>query len=112
MSDDERAQPGQEAHDEAAPTQSDVQDDALGPQDAEEPQITLDHYYSRRRPPIKSGWTHIVSLIAMLAALVMIMIYKDRCGQQVSELMGTMGPADAGGAPATYQLPEGQKPSK
>ncbi|MBW2731393.1 MAG: hypothetical protein JRH20_03310, partial [Deltaproteobacteria bacterium] len=37
-----------------------------------EPRITLDRYYSRRRPAIRSGWTHIVSLVAMLVALVMI----------------------------------------
>ncbi|MBW2733595.1 MAG: hypothetical protein JRH20_14500, partial [Deltaproteobacteria bacterium] len=71
-----------------------------------EPRITLDRYYSRRRPAIRSGWTHIVSLVAMLVALVMIMIYKDRCGHQVSELMGTVKTSDGGGVPVRYELPK------
>jgi hypothetical protein len=35
-----------------------------------------------------------VSLIAMLAALIMIIAYKDRCAGAVSTLMGDMAPQD------------------
>jgi hypothetical protein len=52
--------------------------------------ISLDRYMSRRRPPSRTGWMQIVSMVAMLGALILIIMYKDQCGQQISQLMGVM----------------------
>lgn len=67
--------------------------DGSAPDGGDGPQITLDRYLSRRRPPVRSNWIQIVSMVAMLVALVMIIMYKDRCGQLTSGFMKTMQPA-------------------
>ncbi|PID38532.1 MAG: hypothetical protein CSA65_04850 [Proteobacteria bacterium] len=60
--------------------------------------ITLDRYLSKRRPAPRMGWMQIISLLAMLGALIMIMVYKESCGQQISQLMGSMSdPVDGKG---------------
>lgn len=56
--------------------------------EGQESKITLDRYMSRRRPPARSNWAQIVSMIAMLAGLVMIFMYKDRCGVAASSFFG------------------------
>lgn len=71
------------------------------------PQITLDRYLSKRRPVVRLGWVQIISLVAMLGALILIMVYKESCGRQVSQLFGGVAdPVDGRGQkarPATRQ---------
>lgn len=57
--------------------------------DSEVEGINLERYFARRHPR-KSSWISVLSMIAMLAALIMIMLYKESCGKQVSEFMGEM----------------------
>jgi hypothetical protein len=63
------------------------------------PRITLDRYLSKRRAPSHS-WPHLVSMVLMLVTLVLIIIYKDRCGDMVSGLMGDLEPAQRDPPPA------------
>lgn len=63
----------------------------------EPPRITLDRYLSKRRAPPRSGIPQLVAAVVMLITLVMIVLYKDRCGQAVSGVMGEMD------TPATKQ---------
>jgi hypothetical protein len=58
----------------------------------ERPKITLDRYLSKRRNPPKSGLSHIVAMVLMLITLVLVIIYKDRCGDMVSGVMGDIDP--------------------
>ena len=54
----------------------------------EQPKITLDRYLSRRRPPLRSTWSQVASLVLMLIALIMIFAYKNRCGLAVADFFG------------------------
>jgi hypothetical protein len=58
----------------------------------EKPRITLDRYLSRRRPQQKAGWMQIVTIVIMLVALLLIIIYKDHCGSAVSGMMEGLRP--------------------
>lgn len=53
--------------------------------DEERPRITLDRYLGQRR----QSWSvlHLVTVVFMLAALVMLVLYKDRCGRTVSDVI-------------------------
>lgn len=63
-------------------------DDEDQDEDGSPKQITLDRYLSQRRPSSKSSWPQLVALGLMLVALVLIIVYKDRCGAAVSGAMG------------------------
>jgi len=80
-------------------------DPSLLDEELEQP-ITLDRYLSRRRPPVRSTWSVMLSLLAMLVALVMIMVFKDRCGEVAGDFMNNVAPAGSG-APAR---PESREP--
>jgi hypothetical protein len=67
-----------------------VGDDEADQADEYPPDITLDRYLSKRRPAPRMGWMQIISLVAMLGALIMILMYKESCGQHVSQVMGSM----------------------
>jgi hypothetical protein len=66
-------------------------------------QITLDRYLSRRRPR-SGGWGHLVAAVLMLVTLVLIIVYKDRCGSAVSGLMGEIGGEESKRPPARIEL--------
>lgn len=57
------------------------------------PVITLDRYLSRRRPSVRLGWAQMTSMIAMVVALLMILMFKDQCGYATSGLFHTVAPA-------------------
>lgn len=82
------------------PKKPDDEEADVGAEAPVEP-ITLDRYLSKRRPVQKTGWVQIVSMVAMLGALVMIMMYKDSCGRQVSQLLGNVAPGPGSAAPGT-----------
>ncbi|MCA9665998.1 MAG: hypothetical protein KC503_10435 [Myxococcales bacterium] len=67
------------------PTESELE--AIEPQEPEV-KITLDRYLSKRRPPPRSRWSLIASLILMLGALLMIFTFKNRCGLYAVDLLG------------------------
>lgn len=81
----------------AADQESDPASDASDAEPAEEldselaSPITLDRYLSKRRPAPHMGWPHIVTMLAMLVALIMILAYKESCGDAVSRFMSGMG---------------------
>jgi hypothetical protein len=75
------------------------EDDDLERDDQGHPRITLDRYLSKRRAPSRS-WPHLISMVLMLITLVLIIIYKDRCGDMVSGLMGDLEPAQGDPQPA------------
>ncbi|MCK5800925.1 MAG: hypothetical protein KAI47_27245 [Deltaproteobacteria bacterium] len=82
------------------------------PEDSSEPQISLDRYLSKRHSAPRMGWAQIFSMVMMLVGLILIMVYKDSCGRQVSEVMGAMNTADAGlpGVPVRVRLAPKKKP--
>lgn len=64
--------------------------DAMHEDGDEPPRITLDRYLSKRRAPPRSGISQLIAAVVMLVTLVMIILYKDRCGQVVSGVMGEL----------------------
>lgn len=68
-------------------------DDEADDDGEERPKITLDRYLSKRRTP-KSGLSHIVAMVLMLITLVLVIMYKDRCGNMVSGVMGDIDPQE------------------
>lgn len=75
------------------------EDDELERDDQGRPKITLDRYLSKRRAPSHS-WPHLISMLLMLITLVLIIVYKDRCGDMVSGVMGDLEPAQGDPNPA------------
>lgn len=86
------------------PKKPDDEEANVGAEAPVEP-ITLDRYLSKRRPVQKTGWVQIVSMVAMLGALIMIMMYKDTCGRQVSQLVGNVAPGPGPGSAAPSAAP-------
>jgi hypothetical protein len=74
--------------------------------DGEEPDerqpITLDRYMSRHRGRSAVSWPHVGALIIMLAILVALVMFKDRCGEAVSDIVFMLSP-DAS-APAKVRI--------
>lgn len=66
--------------------------------ESEEPEerqkITLDRYLGSRKRTY-TGWGQLVILLFMLTSLVLLMMYKDRCGDSVSSFI-FMGTPDGG----------------
>lgn len=79
MSDKEQHEANQDSAAGLTPSPSPSDDDGA-------PGITLDRYFSRRRPP-RSIWGHIVALIGMIVALVLLIAFKDRCSVGVSQMV-------------------------
>ena len=76
----------------------------------ERPRITLDRYMGQRRPSTWS-WVHLGLLVFMLAALVTLISYKERCGRAVSTMIFLHGPDR--GVPVKIQLQsKPEKPEK
>jgi hypothetical protein len=77
------------------------------PPEEEEPEerqpITLDRYMSRRRGRSAVSWPHVGALIVMLAILVALVMFKDRCGDAVSNMIFMLNP-DAGQQPAKVRI--------
>ena len=67
------------------------------------PPITLDRYMSRRRGRSAVSWPHVGALVIMLAILVALVMFKDRCGQAVSGMIFMLSP-DAGTPPAKARI--------
>lgn len=97
MTDEPRANKEDEEDEDAGAAVADGE-----PEDAA-PRITLDRYLSRRRSP-RSGIPQLVAAAVMLVTLVLLVLYKDRCGAAVSGLMGEIAPpAEKAGTPARYE---------
>ena len=64
--------------------------------------ITLDRYMSRHRGRSAVSWPHVGALIIMLAILVALVMFKDRCGEAVSDIVFMLSP-DAS-APAKVRI--------
>jgi hypothetical protein len=60
----------------------------------ERQKITLDRYLGSRKRTY-TGWGQLVILLFMLTTLVLLMMYKDRCGDSVSSFI-FMGTPDGG----------------
>ena len=72
--------------------------------EAEQPPITLDRYLSRRRPQPKVSWVQLVSMLLMLAAMISIILFKERCGQMTAQIFGDVEhKSEAEGIPVRYQ---------
>lgn len=52
----------------------------------ERPAINLQRYFTQRRPRTRASTMHIVTLVLMVAAVVMIFLFKDRCGLMVATM--------------------------
>lgn len=65
------------------PDQTAPSGEPAGEEDDFMPSISLDRYMSSRKRQ-KSTWVHLTTIIFMLAALVAVFIFKDQCGQTVS----------------------------
>jgi hypothetical protein len=63
--------------------------------DEEPPRITLDRYMGQRRRTAAWSWIHLTVLVFMLASLVLLLMYKDRCGRAVSGFI-FLGTPDSG----------------
>jgi hypothetical protein len=70
--------------------------------DEERPRITLDRYMGQRRRTSPWSWIHLVVLVFMLASLVLLLMYKDRCGRAVSGFI-FLGTPDRG-APVKIKM--------
>lgn len=67
-------------------------------EDEERPAINLERYFSQRKPRVRISMMHVVTLVLMLGALVMIFMFKNRCGLVVANMFeqvsGPTAPAD------------------
>jgi hypothetical protein len=68
--------------------------DRVEAEEEERPRITLDRYMSGRRRT-RTGWAQLIALSFMLLTLILLLVYKDRCGNAVSGFL-FMGNPDAG----------------
>ncbi|MCC6749644.1 MAG: hypothetical protein IT371_18405 [Deltaproteobacteria bacterium] len=65
------------------------------------PPITLDRHLHRRRGS-RVAWAQLFTLLMMLVALVLLVVYKERCTQMVTDFVTTMsGGAGAGSGPGS-----------
>lgn len=63
-------------------------------EDAERPTISLDRYFTQRKPVARVSVTHVITIVLMLGALVMIFSFKNRCGLMVANMFEQVaGPA-------------------
>jgi hypothetical protein len=85
-------------------------DDEADDDGEERPKITLDRYLSKRRNSPKSGLSHIVAMVLMLITLVLVIMYKDRCGDMVSGVMGDIDPQEKARPSVRFKIQPG--PSK
>lgn len=76
----------------AEPTDGESDENGSADSEEYEPRITLDRYLSRRRPAPQMGWSQVVSLLVMLVGLLLILFYKDQCGESVSRFVDEMNP--------------------
>ena len=77
---------------------------------AEERQkITLDRYLGSRKRTY-TGWGQLVILLFMLTTLILLMMYKDRCGDSVSSFI-FMGTPDGGPTVRIKLDPERKAPT-
>jgi hypothetical protein len=99
MSEEKQEQENQEPREAAAAGDADEdqdrnrdqnQEDSDEETEEEQPRITLDRYLSKRHPPARSSISTLVAAALMLVTLILIVIYKDRCGSAVSNLMGDL----------------------
>lgn len=56
-------------------------DEAAGP-------IVFSHHLARRRRTTGPALLHLFSLVAMIAALLALVLYRDRCASQVARVIG------------------------
>ena len=78
------------------------EEDTAGP-------ITLDRYLHRKGQSYLS-WVHLTTLIFMLVTLVLLFLYKDRCGQFISNFV-FMGTSKSGSPPAVHYLENAPTPA-
>ena len=89
----------------AAPAEPGPTNDIDAQEEETPPRITLDRYLSKRRAPPRSGIYQIIAAVAMALTLVMVVLYKDRCGEAVSGLIGELDPpAQPAGQPVRIEL--------
>ncbi|MCB9556801.1 MAG: hypothetical protein H6707_11910 [Deltaproteobacteria bacterium] len=62
------------------------QEEHPDPRSEQQAQISLDHYMSRRRPPLRSRLSLIGSVVLMTVALLLIFIYQNRCSSMVANV--------------------------
>jgi hypothetical protein len=89
------------------------------PQDEEQdsaPHISLDWYKESRKRTKYAAGVHVITLVFMLAALLAIFFYKDRCGDAVSGAIFMLNNSSDGGHPGAGAPGPGQsapeKPTK
>ena len=85
MTDDRK---GTESGDDGATAEDQDREQAPGDEEGDAPRITLDRYLSKRRTKSSSTWSSLVAMFLMLVTLVLLIIYKDKCGEAVSSMMG------------------------
>ncbi len=73
----------------------------------ERQKITLDRYLGSRKRTY-TGWGQLVILLFMLGTLVLLLMYKDRCGDSVSSFI-FMGTRDAGSPAVRIKLDPDRK---
>lgn len=71
-----------------APAAADQDREEPEEEEADAPRITLDRYLSKRRTKSGATWSSLVVMFLMLVTLVLLIIYKDKCGEAVSSMMG------------------------
>ncbi len=73
------------------------------------PFYPLDRYLHRKGQSYLS-WVHLTTLLFMLVTLVLIFIYKDRCGQFISNFV-FMGTSKSESPPAVHYLENAPTPA-
>ena len=84
--------------------------EAQGDDDDYMPNISLDRYMSSRRRH-KANWIHLTSILLMLAAVVAVFLFKDQCGQSVSNTIFMQAPRE-NREPIRVKMPPSKAQSK
>lgn len=80
-------------------------------QDEPQPKFTLERYYKSRRRQSRSSLGQLAAIVFMLATLVMLLIYKDRCGDAVSGFIYMQSSAPSTKAPVKIRLAPNDEPA-
>lgn len=91
------------------PPQTAPSGEPTGEEDDFMPSISLERYMSSRKRH-RSTWVHLTTIAFMLAALVAVFVFKDQCGQSLSNTIFMHSREQS--EPLRLQSPPAAPPSK